>query len=134
MLQFIFHQEGVLRFFGRALCLFVTIAVKQSDGGWCGSLCLSIDYFKTRALRCSRLPSAAELGVAERGSAKAAAVEGDAARESQGGRCEAGGAPSLRGVEPDRVSPGGRVTVKYPGVISQGGEYQMYLLRLNLAV
>ena len=57
-------------------CLLVTIAVKKSDGGWCGSFWLSIDHSNTRALRCSRLPSAAELGVAERGSAKAAAVEG----------------------------------------------------------
>ena len=71
-----FIGEPVLRFFGRASCLLVTIAVKKSDGGWCGSFWLSIDHFNTGALRCSRLPSAAELGVAERGSAKAAAVEG----------------------------------------------------------
>ena len=45
-------------------------------------------------LRCSRQSSAGELGVAERGCAKTAAVERDVAEESHGGRCEAGGAPS----------------------------------------
>ena len=57
---------------------------------------------------CSRLSSAGELGVAERGSAKAAAVERDVAEERHGGRCEAGGAPS--------AARGRSLTEQRPGV------------------
>ena len=63
-----------------------------------------------------------------------AAVEGDAARETHGGRCEAGGAPSEargRNLTEHRTGLGyGEVS----GIDLPGREYQMYLLRLNRAV